>query len=310
MNTLSAGAFTHPALFYRDDAEYLAGLLPFVTGGLDRGEPVAVAVPPSRHAVLHAALGAAAERVHWVDMSVAGRNPGRIIPTVLRQFADTHADRHAHIIGEPIWPGRTATEYPACVQHEALINHAFAGREVTIVCPYDTARLDPAVVADAHATHPEIWDGDRRAHSDRYDPDEVVARYNQPLRAGAAAAEIAVSSPAELRPLRRWTAAQALEFGLDGERVPQLELIVTELVTNSLRHAATDCLVRLWRAEGHLHCEVRDGGQLSDPLAGRRPRPPGQRGGRGLLLVHQLADLVRTHTTPEGTSQYALLRLG
>ncbi|WP_037252263.1 ATP-binding protein [Kibdelosporangium aridum] len=54
--------------------------------------------------------------------------------------------------------------------------------------------------------------------------------------------------------------------------------------------------------------EVKDTGRLADPLAGCRPRPPGVSGGRGLLLVHQFADLVRTHTTPRVTTQYALLR--
>ena len=32
-------------------------------------------------------------------------------------------------------------EYPACAQHEALINHAFDGLDVAIVCPYDAAAI-------------------------------------------------------------------------------------------------------------------------------------------------------------------------
>jgi anti-sigma regulatory factor (Ser/Thr protein kinase) len=60
--------------------------------------------------------------------------------------------------------------------------------------------------------------------------------------------------------------------------------------------------VRIWAESGRVVCEVHDGGQLTDPLAGRRPPNPMQPGGRGLLLVHQLADLVRVHTGPEGTT--------
>ncbi|OXM59002.1 MEDS domain-containing protein, partial [Amycolatopsis vastitatis] len=93
-----------------------------------------------------------AEHVRLLDMTAAGRNPGRIIPGVLRAFADTHAEQAVRIIGEPIWPARTDDEYPACVQHEALINHAFTGRDVTILCPYDTQNLAPEVLADAEAT--------------------------------------------------------------------------------------------------------------------------------------------------------------
>jgi hypothetical protein len=48
--------------------------------------------------------------------------------------------------------------------------------------------------------------------------------------------------------------------------------------------------------------EVADAGRLDDPLAGRRPAGPHQLGGRGLLMVHHLADLVRTTTGPGGTA--------
>ncbi|MCZ9342699.1 ATP-binding protein, partial [Streptomyces sp. TRM76130] len=49
-------------------------------------------------------------------------------------------------------------------------------------------------------------------------------------------------------------------------------------------------------------CEVRDAGRLADPLAGRRPAARDQRGGRGLLLVNLVSDLVRVHTGPDGTT--------
>ncbi|NEY36638.1 hypothetical protein GTU99_31595, partial [Streptomyces sp. PRKS01-65] len=147
--------FVHPALFYRDDEEYLRGTVPFVREGLAAGEPVAVAVPGERLALIREALGDAADGVRMLDMREAGRNPGRIIPGVLRAFADAQPEgRRVRIIGEPIWAGRSDTEYPACVQHEALINAAFQGRTVTILCPYDAHRLDERVLADAHATHP------------------------------------------------------------------------------------------------------------------------------------------------------------
>jgi len=72
--------FVHPALFYRDDHDYLAGTVPFVTEGLAGDEPVAVSVPPARLAVLRRALGTAAERVHMLDMTEVGRNPGGSFP--------------------------------------------------------------------------------------------------------------------------------------------------------------------------------------------------------------------------------------
>lgn len=303
-----AGPFVHPALFYASDEEYLAALVPFIAEGVTRDQPVAVAVPAARLEMLRSAVHDVADRVTWVDMTRAGRNPGRIIPLVLRQFADAHPDRHAYIVGEPIWPGRTATEYPACAQHEALINHAFAGTDATILCPYDTTGLEDHVIADARATHPVVWEPNRRYSSALYAPDEVVARYNQPLPEQPDVAEFPVTEPAQLRTVRHWAAEWARGHGLDADRIADLEYIATELVTNSLVHTPGGCRLRLWRHEDHVVCEVRDTGRLADPLAGRRPRPAGLRGGRGVLLVNQFADLVRVHATPHGTTIYALLR--
>ncbi|GGS36833.1 sensor histidine kinase [Actinokineospora fastidiosa] len=301
--------FVHPALFYRSDDEYLAALVPFVSDGVAAGQPVAVAVPGPRLSVLRAALSGVADRVTMIDMAEAGRNPGRIIAGVLRRFADEHPGTHVRIIGEPIWPGRTADEYPACAQHEALINAAFTGRDLTIVCPYDVVGLDPHVVADARVTHPLVWEADSRYPSDDYAPERVIAHYNQPLDGRADAVAMTVTEVNQITEARRFTTAHARALGLAEERVADLELIATELVTNSLIHATGSCVLRLWRHGDHLVCEVRDAGHLSDPLAGRRPAPGDQPFGRGLLLVNELADLVRAHTTPTGTTLRALLRL-
>ncbi|MCP3802361.1 sensor histidine kinase [Allokutzneria sp. A3M-2-11 16] len=305
------GNFVHPALFYRSDQEYLDCLVPFVTDGLAVGEPVAVAVPGPRLDVLREGLGAAAERITLLDMTREGRNPGRIIPRVLRRFADAHRDRHVRIIGEPIWAARSDTEYPACAQHEALINMAFAGRDVTIVCPYDMSTLSAEALDDAVETHPLIWDSERRYDSDRYAPEAVIARYNRPLAdTGPDDAVLRVGTPADLPAARRFGSDRARVLGLAEERVADLELIVTELVANSLRHAGGPSRLGVWRENGHLVCEVRDTGELTDPLVGRRPAEPGQTSGYGLLLVNDLADLVRVHTGPGGTTVRVLFTTG
>ncbi|MFI1034147.1 anti-sigma factor RsbA family regulatory protein [Streptomyces sp. NPDC020951] len=291
----------HPALFYRTEREYVDRTVSFVQEGLAVGEPVAVAVPGPHLELIAAGLGADARRVRLLDMTEAGRNPGRIIPTVLRAFADAHPRGRVRIIGEPIWAGRSAVEYPACAQHEALINAAFEGRTVTILCPYDATRLDGQVLADARITHPTvIADGTERV-SDAYDWPSVLARYNEAL---APAPDAAVFSfgPDDLFAVRAFAVGQAERLGLAGQRLADAELAAAELTTNSVVHGDGRGTLAVWAEAGQIVCEVRDAGRLADSLAGRRVPARGQIGGRGLLLVHCVTDLVRLHTGDDGTT--------
>ena len=305
-----AESFLHPALFYRDEQEYLAGTVPFVLDGLAAGDPVAVAVPPSNLTVLRHALRDAADRVRLLDMTHVGRNPGRIIPGVLRAFADAWPDRHVRIIGEPIWAERSPAEYPACAQHEALINHAFTGRRVTILCPYDTTRLSAATLADARRTHPVLWDAEGERASGSYAPDDVITDYNRPLPPPDGAVVRTVRNGRQLPWLRREVTRDARAAGLPDSRVEDLLLALTELVTNSIEHAGSTATVTVGTRQGHLVCQVTDTGCLSDPLAGRRTRTADQERGRGLLLVNHVADLVRVHTVEGRTTIEISFRLG
>jgi anti-sigma regulatory factor (Ser/Thr protein kinase) len=307
-DTSPGDPFVHPALFYRGDEEYLAGTVPFVRAGLDAGEPVAVAVPGPRLGVLRGALGAAAADVRWLDMAEAGRNPGRIIPGVLREFADRHPGGRVRIIGEPIWPGRTGTEYPACVQHEALINLAFAGREVSILCPYDVAGLDAVAIADARATHPVVIDRDGARPSGDYAPRRVVGSYNRPLPEPPDAARMSFDLDGLLR-VREFICQWARHLGLDADRAGDLEVAVHELAANSCLHGGGKGTARIWSEDGQVVCEVSDAGTITDPLAGRRPAAMSPSGGRGILLVNHLADLVRMHTGPGGTAIRVYMRV-
>ncbi|WP_262060340.1 sensor histidine kinase [Streptomyces sp. STR69] len=292
--------FAHPALFYRGEEQYTAGMVPFVREGLAAGEPVAVAVPGPHLDLIRAGLGPGAAGVRFLDMTEVGRNPGRIIPGVLRAFADAHGGR-VRIVGEPIWPGRTAVEYPACVQHEALINSAFEDRELTILCPYDADRLAPEVLADARATHPLVIDGHGQPAAGTYDPERMIARYNEPLIHPPGAASLTFDT-GEL-PKSRWFAVQEAErLGLAGTGLQDLALAVAELTTNSVVHGGGSGTLRIWAEGDQIVCEVEDHGRLTDPLAGRRPPSRGLPGGRGLLLVNSVAALVRVHTAPDGTT--------
>ncbi|MCO1594537.1 sensor histidine kinase [Micromonospora sp. RHAY321] len=295
--------FVHPALFYADHEEYLAGTVPFIQAGLDADEPVMVAVPGDNLDRIRTALGSDAARVQLHDMSVAGRNPGRILPGVLFAFAAANAGKRVRIIGEPIWAGRSETEYPACAQHEALINAAFAGRPATILCPYDTGSLERSWLDDAYRTHPVLQMGGVSWESPDYaDPIAVAAGFNLPLQGPPPEAIIiAIDLPA-LPVIRRLVTAEAVAAGLPPDRVSDLTLAVNELATNTIRHTPAGGTLAVWTDPKRLICQFSDTGHIANPLAGRIPVPPQQPGSRGLVLVNQLCDLVRVHTVPGATT--------
>lgn len=301
--------FAHFALFYGSEPEFLDVVVPFVLDGLASAEPVLVAVPESKLSLLRSALGDACRHVTLTDLTDVGRNPGRILGAE-SAFAARHEGRPVRIVGEPVWPGRTDDEYPACVQHEALVNAAFAGRDATVLCPYDARGLGADVLADARMTHPLLWKDGSGHRSAEYAPADALTRYNRPLPGNSIAVSCTIRSANDLRPARSVVSWYGKGLGLPAEAIANLELIATELATNSLEHAGGACRLALWQHNGYLVCEARDHGRINDPLAGRRPPVGGMAAGRGLFLVNALADLVRTHSGAGGTTIQACVRTG
>jgi anti-sigma regulatory factor (Ser/Thr protein kinase) len=294
--------FVHEALLYRDHAGYIDHALRFIYDGLAADEPVMVAAPPGNVRLLRERLGPFADEVRFHDMTAAGRNPARIIPWVLGAFMDEHSGRRVRIIGEPIWAGRTADEYPVCVQHEAMINFVFRERAATILCPYDASALTPEVLADAEQTHPIVVDGYHRRASPRYDPHGVADQYNRPLGEPPHGATTLRFELGDLVLVRRAVEAAGALADLPDDRIVDLQTAVNEVATNSVMHGGGSGTLRTWVEDSRVACEVRDFGLLTDALAGRLPPEPLSMRGRGLVMVHYLCDLVQTHLTATGTT--------
>ncbi|WP_372666610.1 anti-sigma factor RsbA family regulatory protein [Amycolatopsis kentuckyensis] len=292
--------FRHPALFYRGDTEYLDAVVAYLLEGLDRGEPVAAAVPGRNLLLIEKALEDRAHEVRLTDMCRVGRNPGAILPSVLLAFAGDHAGP-VRIVAEPVWGDRTGAEYPACVLHEALLNNALAGRDLAVLCPYDTAALPPEVLADAERTHPEVWGPAGPCTSARFDPDGVRADFTRPLVPPPAAVERKFDI-GQLASLRGFAEIWAARHGLRRPRRDDFALAIAELTTNSVLYGGGTGVLRLWAEERQVVGEVTDAGTITEPLAGRIPPAATTPGGRGLLLVNRLADLVRTYWVPGRTT--------
>ncbi|MFJ7591692.1 anti-sigma factor RsbA family regulatory protein [Streptomyces sp. NPDC097617] len=302
------GAFVHPALFYRGEADYLAGVGGFVQAALTADEPVLVAVPGRRLDALRESLGVISSQVTWTAMTQLGRNPGRILAS-LQEFADRHPDRPARIVGEPIWPGRSRAEVLEATRHEALINTAFAGRRATILCPYDVLGLPAGVVSDARRTHPVVREEGKVLLSAEYaDASAVCADCDRPLPEPHGGAPWFAYAHGELGEVRSYAEAWARGSDLSAARRGDLVLAVSEAAANSLAHGGGHGALRLWStpaagagAPSGVVAEIRDAGRLTDPLAGRRrPALASVNGGRGLWMIHQLCDLVEVRASDSG----------
>jgi anti-sigma regulatory factor (Ser/Thr protein kinase) len=300
----------HDAYSYGDADGYVTDLLGFVRGGLARDEPVLIAVPGPNLALLHAGLSVReTAQVRMRDMAVSGRNPGRILGSVLTAFVHEHPGHRVRIISEAIWPDRTDEEYLACVEHEALINVALGDAPAHVVCPYDRTNLRARVLADAARTHPILaWGGQRRDSPSYGDPRAVAAAFDPPLSALPDDAEVVVVNTTTGPRTARQLAHEVGEgLGLSPHRLTDLRIAVHELATNTILHAGGSGLLSIWKAGNHLVVQIDDGGRITDPLVGRRPPRPSEIG-HGLYVVHQVADLVRVHRTGDGTSVRAYFR--
>ena len=120
-------AFVHEAFFYRNADEFLRGVLAFIRGGIDAGEPVFAVLSAEKIERLREALGEDSDRVLFADMAEVGANPARII-AAWHEFVDEHGAGGQPIrgIGEPVWAGRSDSELAECHRHESLLNLAFA----------------------------------------------------------------------------------------------------------------------------------------------------------------------------------------
>jgi anti-sigma regulatory factor (Ser/Thr protein kinase) len=291
----------HLALFYSDQEEYLEGVLRFAAPAIKAGEPVAVAVPGRKAGLLDARLREAGADPEIFDMVQLGRNPARIIPAVETMLA-RNPGRKLHYVGEPIWAERSPEEIREATRHEALINLAWPGAAIHVLCPYDTVALPDAVLEDAQRTHPQVIMTGQTRPSPLYRGATVPAESDGPLSAPPPHAAVLPFGIQDLGSVRALVGARATMVGLARERVSDLVLAVNELATNAIRHADGRGILRAWRGPSSLVCQIEDSGHITDPLAGRRVPLPEVAGGLGLWTVNQLCDLVEVRSSQAGTT--------
>jgi anti-sigma regulatory factor (Ser/Thr protein kinase) len=286
--------FFHDAFVYADDDEFVRRAAPFLRDGLIAGEVVLAALPPARIALLHRELGELAEQVTFLDITVAGRNPARLVP-LWADLLSVHHGRPIRGLGEPAYPGRSEAEYAEAKFHEALLNVAFEhSGPFRLRCPYSAAVVSPELnPADTHSAlgcdSPPDWTG------------VALKLFGSPLPEVPAKAERREFGLAELTAIRLWAAEWTRSYGLSADQVDDLALALHEICTNSVRFGGGRGTLSLWAQDRTLILDVADGGLLDDVLVGRVLPPTDGLGGRGVWLANQLCDLVQIRSGDAGT---------
>jgi anti-sigma regulatory factor (Ser/Thr protein kinase) len=300
--TISRGEapLQHDALLYRDPGHLRAVTGEFARAGAAAEEPLLAVLPSPTLAVVSDVLESSGVVLEVLDAGEAGRNPNRLIPTVLQWLAD-RPDR-SRILSESIWPGRDEVEMAECLRHEALVNHALGSEPVSLLCPFDAAHLDGEILAGAEMTHPRVIDETGLRPSVLFGDPLVLARgENWPQREPVAPV-CELSFDGDLWALRRRLEQVELLAELPPQRREDLVLAVNEAASNAVRHGDGTCRARIWRDGGRIVCEISTTTSIDDPLAGRRRPDPDAISGRGLWLINQLCDLVELRNGPAGAN--------
>jgi anti-sigma regulatory factor (Ser/Thr protein kinase) len=300
--------FVHHASIYGSDDEFLAMALPFISGGLAKGEPVLAATTSANLELLNEALGEQADQVDYAETAYFGRRPPQRV-AAFHEYWLRHAAASAHgqvrILAEPVWAGRSRREVSEWRRMESGLNAVLAPANIWMICPYDTRVVDPAIAADALRTHPAAVSGQDVVPCDAYtEPAAFAAACDAvPLPEPPARADLLriTGVPADLRRLRRFAAAQATAHGLSGERAAMLVLAVDEAATCLIQHGAAGVTVRGWAQGGRIVLDLGAPlGPLGDPFLGYRPPQPGARApepGEGLWLARQACEAVDVRST-------------
>ena len=299
--------FRHCALFYQDPADSLTAVLDFVRDGLARRDPVSIAVSGPTALLLRRAVGDEQSGVEFHEMAELGRNPSRIL-SAANDFAASHRGQPVRRVEEPLWPRRSPAEVTEAIRHEALVNLAFRGTPVSVLCLYDLMRLSPALTSCAEQTHPVVSAGGRtRVSADYLGPGVLPPECDYPL--GPAPDDAArLFYTRDLRSVRDLVAEHATAAGLSRGRTADLIIAASEVAANTLKHTPNGGQLLIWHTCDEVICQLADRGTISDPLAGRR-RPDRASSGYGLWVVNQICDLVELRSAPGRTVARLHMRL-
>jgi anti-sigma regulatory factor (Ser/Thr protein kinase) len=303
-------AATHTSLFYDGDRDYATEAGGFLREGLEHGHRALVMAPPSRMALVATELGADADAVDFIDQAVAYEPQWNAYRVLLDHLATT-PDVPTRVVAEQSLLRRAPAELVDYRRLESAANVVFEGRSVDLLCPYDARALPDTLLDIALRAHDGLRVRGSVVPNARFrDPLEELAGLAAVVQPPAHTTTLDCSCQSDVSLVRRTVRAKGAQDGLDPEVVDDLELAVSEVLTNALLHGSPPTLVHLYEEADMWVCHVQDGGGLPvDPLAGVVPPAELSDHGYGLWLARQLVAAVDVGSDLTGTHVRLHVRL-
>lgn len=287
--------FRHEALPYRGVNGFVPSCAATVRDGVENDERVIVLAPSMWLDDLAAEIVDDQDDVTLLPIDEHGRNPTRIA-TLLHSFETAGEGRRSLGVVDMSGDGRSFATIEESRFADAVLNvAALRVWPMSVVCLYDTDRLDSTGLLALRCSHPVVRGQDTNVE---YDPDLAARTFATDLPLPPPGAALLDVRGPLLGDAREFVRQHAGGHGIAPDRVDDLVLAANEIVTNSLRHAGGHATVATWFDGASVVCEVRDHGFINDPLVGRFAPPPSVSSGRGLWLANHLCDLVSVRSAP------------
>jgi anti-sigma regulatory factor (Ser/Thr protein kinase) len=300
----------HDALQYRDEAQLLDTVVPFLREGADAGDSVVMICGPDNAERLRHALGTGRRVIELPRERVYGGTVAALAAyRDLLERERRRGSRRVRVVNEIDFGPRPSGQWE-WARFDAALDHTLTPYPIWNLCLYDRRRVPAEILRAGRSSHSHLLRGARRTRNPDYtDPvkllGDVRMRWRDPLEDGPP--QLDVTDPADLAALRAVVERTLSGDGIAPHAVREFVLAVSEVVTNAIIHGAPPVRIRLWSAGGRALCAVRDEGRCFSPYSGYLPttRTVGT-GGMGLWLARRMSD----DLTVDSTGDACTVRLG
>jgi anti-sigma regulatory factor (Ser/Thr protein kinase) len=295
--------YFHEALCFESDEHLVDVAVPFLTGGVEAGEPSVVALDGRNADLVRSALPRGLDVIYLSGGAVYAR-PAAAIRSYRKLLSDLVAGgaSQIRILGE-LSPVALGVAWDWWARYESAINHAYDDFPLWSMCAYDARSVPADALADVLRTHPRSATADgRHVPNDTYiDPIQYLTEtrppVTDPLQHTEPRVDLAEPSLSDAR-----QAVRDADLGqLPPDDIDDLLVAVSETVANAYKHGRTPVRLRLWSGTDRIVVSVTDGGAgPKDPFVGLIPAGDGANGGLGLWITHQSCNHVALHHDTEG----------